>query len=125
MFRHALLRPVVTVLALAAAALTVTAAHAASGTDIQTRPPKKSNEIMVPIPGWSPEVASNGCHVRRSPEEVLERQPGQAEIPFWGLIAHAVGRHAVQATFGKPGVFLKKIAALDDDLRRLTLLYAL
>ena len=100
--------------------------HAAGSDPASADRPKKSNEIMVPIPGWSPEVTSNGCPVRKSPAEVtLTRQAGKPEIPFWGLISHAAGRHAVRAILDKPEVFSGNLAKLDDDLRRLTLLYAL
>ena len=87
--RH-LLRPAVTAaLGLAAALLAAGALHAASDIDIRpdTQPQKKTDEIRIPIPGWSPEVTSNGCHVRRSPDEIApDRQAGRPEVPFWGLI---------------------------------------
>ena len=101
--------------------------HAAPETDLRPRaPPKKRDEIRVPIPGWSPEVAANGCHARRSADEVLPGgQQGGVEIPFLALIDRAVRRYAVQATRNGPEAFLRTIAALDEDLRRLTLLFTL
>jgi hypothetical protein len=123
--------------ALAAAAfgfLVANPLYAASDTEIRpTSPPKntsprekKIDEIMVPIPGWSPEVASNGCHVRQSADELApDRRPGVPELPFWALIEHAVRRYAVRAVVDPPEEYLKKVAALDDDLRRLALVFTL
>jgi len=74
---------------------------AAPDTEIRpTAPPKKKiDEIMVPIPGWSPEVASNGCHVRQSSDELSpDRRPGVPELPFWALIEHAVRRQICLAS---------------------------
>jgi hypothetical protein len=103
----------------------VLAAPVYAASDSEMRPPaaprKKSHDIMVPIPGWSPEVASNGCHVRQSPDEV---SPGR-QVPFWALIDQAVGRHAVRATRSGLEAYEKKLAALDPELRGLTVLFTL
>jgi hypothetical protein len=102
--------------------------YAASDTEIRpaASAKKKIDEIMVPIPGWSAEVASNGCHVRQSLDELSpDRRPGVPELPFWALIEHAVRRYAVRAVVDPPDVYLKKVAALDDDLRRLALVFTL
>lgn len=104
------------------------AVRAATDTELRTDtpPPQKKNEIMVPIPGFSPEVKSNGCRVRQSPDEVSEAgKAGRIEIPFWGLIEHATGRYAVHAGLEAPEKFFKRIAPLDPDMRRLVLLAAL
>jgi hypothetical protein len=115
---------------LAAAAIALGASglvHAASDSEMrQAAPQKKSNEIMVPIPGWSPEVQSNGCHVRQSPDEMSpDHQGGRAQVPFWTLIDQAVGKHVVRATRGGPDAYAKKLAALDPELRTLTVLFTL
>jgi hypothetical protein len=109
--------PVVAVALLAAGSL-----KAAPDADLQPAAPKR-NETRVPIPGWSPEVASNGCPIRNSPDEASPA--GRAGIPFWGLVDHAVGRHAVRAAIDGPAKFQEALALLDDDMRRLTLLVAL
>ena len=108
--------------AVAGALLAAGALHAAPDADLKPEASKK-NEIRVPIPGWSPEVTSNGCPVRRSPDE--PSPAGRAGIPFWGLIDHAVGRHAVRAAIDGPAKLQEALALFDDDLRRLTLLFAL
>jgi hypothetical protein len=114
---------------LAALALTlvVTPLRAASDREMRpaVTPQKKSNDIMVPIPGWSPEVQSNGCHVRQSPDEVApDHRPGR-QVPFWALIDQAVGRHAVRAIRNGLDAYRKKLAALDPELRGLTVLFTL
>jgi hypothetical protein len=98
--------------------------------DTEMRPdapsPQTKNEVMVPIPGFSPEVKSNGCRPRQSPAEMTEaRKAGRPEVPFWGLIEHATGRYAVHAGLESPEAFAARIAPLDDDMRRLVLLAAL
>jgi hypothetical protein len=107
------------------AALVATAvAWAAS--DSAVRPaepqPKASNDIMVPIPGWSPEVQSNGCHVRQSPDEALPGA-GRHEVPFWALIDQAVRRYAARAR--TVDAYQKRLAGLDPDLRGLAVLFTL
>src|SRR5712671_1311533 len=101
--------------------------HAASDTNLRPdAPAQKKDEIRVPIPGWSPEVSSNGCHVRRSPDETTpDRKAGRLEVPFWGLVERATGRHAAKAGYAAPDVFARQIAPLDEDLRRLVLLAVL
>src|SRR5438270_10692956 len=59
-----------------------------AATDAEIRPvtpPPKKDEIRVPIPGFSPEVRSNGCHVRQSPDEITEA--GKAGLPEIALFA--------------------------------------
>jgi hypothetical protein len=111
------------------AALVATAvAWAAS--DSAVRPaepqPKASNDIMVPIPGWSPEVQSNGCPFRQAPQEVLpDHRAGRPAVPFWALIDQAVGRHTVRATRNGLDAYVKTLSALDADLRPLAVLFTL
>jgi len=102
---------------------------AQAATDIELGPDKprqKKNEIMVPIPGFSPEVKSNGCKLRQSPDEITEaRSAGQIEIPFWALIDHATGHYTVRAGIEPPEAFFRRIAPLDPEMRRLVLLATL
>lgn len=112
---------------LVALALTGAAWAAAPDANLGPMPPprqqsKGPNDIMVPIPGWAPDVKSNGCHVRTSPDEAL--QPG-LRVPFRGLIDRAAGRHSVRIVVDPPETYFKKVAALDDDMRRLVLLHTL
>jgi hypothetical protein len=122
------LRPGLRTAMLAALALTLVATSLRAASDSEMRPaatPKKSNDIMVPIPGWSPEVQSNGCRVRQSPDAVApDHRPGR-QVPFWALIDQAVGRHAVRATRNGQDAYVKKLAALDPELRGLTVLFTL
>jgi hypothetical protein len=107
--------------------------QAATDTEIgPAAPPPRKDETRVPIPGFSPEVRSNGCQVRQSPDEVtqvgkaaLSEKAGLPEIPFFALIEHATGVYSVHAGLEPPEAFAKRIAPLDDDLRRLVLLHAL
>lgn len=103
------------------------ALHAASDIDIKpSAPVPKKDEIRVPIPGWAPDVTSNGCRVRKTRNEPAPAaEVGGAQIPFASLISHAVGRYAVWAVLETPDVFAKRIASLDDGMRRLTYLVAL
>src|SRR5262249_22613681 len=48
-----------------------------------------------------------------------------AAVPFWHLIAHAARGHAVRLTIDGPDKFAARIATLDDDMRRLALLFTL
>ena len=115
------------VLTLAFIAMLMRVPEAATDTEIRpATPPETKGEIRVPFPGFSPEVRSNGCHVRQSPDEVTEgAKAGLPEIPFFALIEHATGRYSVHAGLEPPEVFAKRIAPLDDELRRLVLLHAL
>jgi hypothetical protein len=115
-------------LTMAAVGLLTCSLQAAPDTEMKPDAPrpKEKNEIMVPIPGFSPEVKSNGCRPRQSPDEVTEAaQAGRPEVPFWGLIEHATGRYAVYAGLRSPEEFSKLIAPLDEEMRRLVLLAAL
>lgn len=102
--------------------------HAAPEINDQS-PAKKRTKLkdtLVPIPSWSRDVESNGCRVHNSPDV----NPGitrmsLTEIPFWALVSHAAGRHTVLMTVRGPAEFLEEIASLDDDMRRLVLLYTL
>jgi Domain of unknown function (DUF4375) len=84
--------------------------------------PKSPLDVRIPIP-FSPDVQNNGCHARRFPSE----QSGDdlTAIPFWRLIEHAAGRYAVHLTADGPEKFAARIAPLDEDMRRLVLLYTL
>ena len=115
-------------LILAIFALLVGTPQAAPDTDMKpdAPSPKKKNEIKFPIPGFSPQVKSNGCHVRQSPDEITEdAKAARPEVPFWGLIEHATGRYSVHAGLEPADDFSKRIAPLDEDMRRLVLLTAL
>jgi hypothetical protein len=117
-----------TILAGMAGLVATSLARAASDSAIRPGdpPPPKSNEIMVPIPGWSPEVKSNGCPLRHSPDEVLpEHRAGRPAVPFWALIRQAVGRHTVRATREGLEAYARRLAALDDELRPLAVLFTL
>jgi len=83
-------------------------------------PPKKLEDIRIPIP-FSPDVQSNGCLARQSPTE----QGDGTEIPFWRLIEHAALRYAVRLTVDGADKFTAKVAPLDDNMRRLVLLFTL
>ncbi len=102
--------------------------QAAPESDQQT-PAKKRTKLMdtlVPIPSWSRDVASNGCPLHTSPGQSSEdTSMSLTEIPFWALVSHASGRYTVKITVRGPAKFLEEIASLDDDMRRLVLLYAL
>jgi hypothetical protein len=127
-FRQALARLGTAALILAALGSLASAPRAAPDTDMKPDAPrpKNKNEIIIPIPGFSPEVNSNGCRPRRSPDETTEAaQAGRLEVPFWGLIDHATGRYAVHAGLEPPEEFFKRIAPLDEELRRLVLLVTL
>ena len=85
--------------------------------------PERLEDRLVPIPSYSPDVAHNGCHARKS-----AREPGAAErpgIPFWSLVDHAAGRYSVQATIKSPEKFAEIIAPLDTEMRTLVLLHSL
>jgi hypothetical protein len=113
---------------LAALALFVAACtgplRAAPEDDIRPSPPaspKKIEDIRIHIP-FSPDVQNNGCHARKTPTEVLG---DGTEIPFWRLVEHAALGYAVRLTVDGPDEFAAKIAPLDDDMRRLVLLFTL
>src|SRR4051794_22154402 len=99
---------------LALAFLTLLMRFPQAATDVEIRlgaPPGKTGEIRVPIPSFSPEVRSNGCHVRQSPDEITDAaKAGQPEVPFFALIEHATGRYAVHAGLESPEAFAKRIA---------------
>lgn len=83
-------------------------------------------EQLVPIPGWSPPLANNGCKLHKDPQD-LANDP-KARIPFWTLIAEASGKHAVTVTIDRSRTgddFRKEVASLDPDFRLLVTLYAL
>jgi hypothetical protein len=85
-------------------------------------PPKKLEDIRIPIP-FSPDVQSNGCRARQSPTE--QAIGDGREIPFWRLIEHAALGYAVRLTVDGADKFTARIAPLDDDMRRLVLLFTL
>jgi hypothetical protein len=85
------------------------------------QPPKKLEDIRIPI-RFSPDVQGNGCHARKTPTEVLG---DGTQIPFWRLIEHAALGYAVRLTVDGADKFAAKIAPLDDDMRRLVLLFTL
>jgi hypothetical protein len=114
-------------LTMAAVGLLACSLQAAPDTEMKPDAPRpKTSEIGVPVPGFSPEVKSNGCRPRQSPDEITEAaKAGRPEVPFWEPIEHATGRYAVQAGLEPPEQFFKRIAPLDEDMRRLVLLTAL
>lgn len=87
--------------------------------------PVPLEDVMVPIPGYSPPVTDNGCSVRRGPTLATA---SRRSIPFWELISDHVGRYAVEVIVSKGdprAAYAKAIAGLDPDTRTLTTLYAL
>jgi hypothetical protein len=85
------------------------------------KPPKSIMDIRIPIP-FSPDVRSNGCHIHLSPEETHD---DLTEVPFWRLIEHAALGYAVRLTVDGADKSNAKIAPLDEDMRRLVLLFTL
>lgn len=121
-----------TLLIAACLALAVSQALAAPRDEDRPDKPKKQKleDIMVPVPGYSPPVTDNGCPVRSSPADEPALKPGQRRIPYWELVSDAFGRHAVQLTVNRNKgrvVFLERIAAagLSPDARIAVALYAL
>lgn len=95
--------------------------------DKPNKKPKKLEDVMVPIPSYSPPVADNGCPLRAAP---TEKPAGRRIIPFSELVRDAYGRYSVQLTVNrKKGreVFLQRIAeaGLSPDARTAAILYAL
>lgn len=105
----------------------VAAAPIAIARESETLAPKKSNpgDILVPIPGYSPDVEANGCRARSSPTEPIPRNAQGAAITFWKLIDHVAGRHSVRLVVDEPAKVEAKFAALDPDIRRLAYLHSL
>jgi len=118
-------------LSLAAAVLLVLVGTARAAPEDSPQPPaparpQSAKDILVPIPSASQDVAANGCHARPAPEADLADLSSEfAEVPFWRLINHAAGRFAVRLNLDDPDKFTARIAPLDDDMRRLVLLYTL
>lgn len=114
--------------ALAASALPGSMAVAAPESGIE-KPGKKRPDLLdtpIPIPSWSRDVTNNGCKAHSSPSQIAgDKKLSLTQIPFWALVSHAAGRHTVLMTIRGPEKFLEEIASLDDDMRRLVLLYAL
>jgi hypothetical protein len=103
-------------------------AQAAPEIDQQSPPKKRTDlkDIRVPIPSWSRDVVDNGCRMHEAPaQNSSDTNASSTEIPFWALVSHAAGRHTVQLTVGGPEKFFNDIAPLDEEMRRLVLLYAL
>src|SRR5262249_40199944 len=84
--------------------------------------PKRAEDILIPIP-FSPDGRSNACSRRQAP--AADPSDELAAVPFWHLIAHAARGHAVRLTIDGPDKFAARIATLDDDMRRLALLFTL
>src|SRR5262249_2303862 len=80
------------------------------------------DDVLIPIP-FSPDVGSNGCHLRASPAE--QQGDDLARVPFWHLIDHAARGYSVRLTIDGADKFTARIAPLDDDVRRLVLLFTL
>jgi hypothetical protein len=85
-----------------------------------THRPHRLKDIRIPIPGWSRDVEANGCHARPGPAA-----DAIGAVPFWTLVEHSARGHVAKLTVGSAEIFLQRIAALDDDMRRLVLLYTL
>jgi Domain of unknown function (DUF4375) len=101
--------------------------RAAPGSDDRPAAPhhgKSPRDVLIPIPGWSPDAVANGCHARESPDATTDATT-LTRVPFWGLIDHVAGRIAVRLTLEPPDRFMTRLALLDEDLRRLVLLYTL
>jgi hypothetical protein len=119
-------------LAAAAAVLAVSQALGAPRDEGKPDKPRKQKleDVMVPIPGYSPPVTDNGCPVRSSPADKPAAKPGHRAIPYWELVSNAFGRYAIELTIGRNlgrDVFLRKIAeaGLSPDARIAATLYAL
>jgi hypothetical protein len=92
----------------------------------QAKKRTKLLDTLIPIPSWSRDVAANGCPLHTSPGQSSgDTSVSLTQIPFWALVSHASGRYTVKMTVRGPAKFLEEIASLDDDMRRLVLLYAL
>lgn len=114
----------------AGVAVALSSATAAPRDDNVTEKPKppKLEDVLVPVPGFSPPVGDNGCHVRVSPADDSGLKPGQRRIPFWELVSDAYLGFAVQLIVnGNKGrdVFLTRIGGLSPDARTAATLFAL
>jgi hypothetical protein len=121
-------RACATALVAGAGLLMIDPAAAVQDDDGQRQPKKEERLLdrLVPIPGWSKDVADNGCHLHETPAAFSkEALMGLAEIPFWELIAHEIGPYSVRAILDPPEKFTKSLAGLDPDLRILALLHVL
>jgi hypothetical protein len=95
----------------------------------QDAPTEKQGRIedrLVPIPNWSPDVADNGCPLRAAPIPFTpDGLQVPAEIPFWELIEHTVGRYSVRGILDPPAAFADRLRDLDPDMRTLVYLHTL
>jgi hypothetical protein len=91
--------------------------------------PKKQERLLdrlVPIPGWSKDVANNGCRLYTAPSAFsTDALTSLTEIPLWELIEHHVGPYSVRASLDPPDKFAQGLEGLDPDVRTLALLHVL
>lgn len=87
---------------------------------------KKSDDfkdVMVPIPSFSKDVEDNGCHVRKTPQEVFVGPDVDIQhVAFSDLISETIGRYSVRASLDAPEKFNASLAGLDPDTRTLVFL---
>src|SRR5262245_29804641 len=87
---------------------------------------KKSNDlkdILIPIPSFSKDVESNGCHVRKDPHEVFVGPDVDIQhVAFSDLISETIGRYSVRASLDSPEKFNASLVDLDPDTRTLVFL---
>jgi hypothetical protein len=106
-------------------ALATTALHAAPRDGTQDEPekkPKNALEMKIPIP-YEVDAANNGCRLRASPAE--SETGALTEVPFWRLIVHDNLIYRTKLLIGGPEGLAAALKPLDEDARRLAMLYVL